>query len=210
MKKAFTLVEVIIVTAIIAILAAIAFPIFVSAKRQAQAVDCLNSQHQIGLGLALYANDNEGWVPPYATTTAHSLTADITGRPEKWRDSLLPYTSGNKDTFWCHLDPHRGTYFVADGESVGDRSLVTSFQMASLFPSLFGDKQGNFHLNIDIGHNHPKLEKSPSQVVYLADAHWATGKMLSDNTLEIICGHGIRENRLYLDGHVVNKNIADE
>lgn len=211
-RRGFSLVEVIIVTAIIAIMAAFAVPVFVSAKKQAHVADCASNQRQIGLSLGLYASDNESWAPPYATTTVYSKTAKILGRPVQWRDSLALYAGKNTDIFWCHLDPHRGTNFVADSESVGNRAMVTSFQMAAmlLLPTLFGDQQGNLHLDVDLGSHHPEFTRSPSQTVYLADALWASGQKLPDDTLEMVCGHGARENRLYLDGHVANKPVTAE
>lgn len=212
MKRAFTLVEVIIVTAVIAILAAVIFPVFASAKKQAHVTDCANNQKQIGLALQVYAADYDGWVPPYGTTTVRSANASILGRPVEWRNSLAAYAGKNTDIFWCHLDPHKGTAFMANGESIGLRAQVTSFQLGDriMMPGLTGDRDGNLNLNIDIGVSHPNITLSPSKTVYLADAFWASGKTLPDNTLEMVNGHNGRENRLYLDGHVVNKNIADE
>jgi prepilin-type N-terminal cleavage/methylation domain-containing protein len=58
----FTLIELLVVIAIIAILAALLLPVLAKAKRAAQGTQCLNSLHQMGLSLLLYADRNNGLV----------------------------------------------------------------------------------------------------------------------------------------------------
>ena len=58
MNKKFTLIELLIVIAIIAILVSILLPSLTRARRKTMQVVCMNNQHQIGLGFAIYANKN--------------------------------------------------------------------------------------------------------------------------------------------------------
>ncbi|MHB1158345.1 MAG: type II secretion system protein, partial [Phycisphaerales bacterium] len=57
-KHGFTLVELLVVIAIIALLIAILLPSLQKARQAAYQVSCLTQQHQIGLAMAMYADDN--------------------------------------------------------------------------------------------------------------------------------------------------------
>jgi prepilin-type processing-associated H-X9-DG protein len=60
----FTFIELTTVIAIIAILAAILFPVFARAREKARQTSCLTNLKQISLALSLYARDYAGHFPP--------------------------------------------------------------------------------------------------------------------------------------------------
>lgn len=62
--RGFTLIELITVTAMIAVLAAMLFPVFARSREQARAVQCANNLSEIGLALQMYAEDWGGRYPP--------------------------------------------------------------------------------------------------------------------------------------------------
>ena len=62
-RRAFTLVELLVVIAVIAILAALLLPALANAKRQAKRIQCVNNQKQLATTWLLYVADNLDSVP---------------------------------------------------------------------------------------------------------------------------------------------------
>jgi prepilin-type N-terminal cleavage/methylation domain-containing protein/prepilin-type processing-associated H-X9-DG protein len=63
LKRAFTLIELLIVIAIIAILAAILFPVFSQAREKARQTACISNMSQIGLATMQYVQDYDECFP---------------------------------------------------------------------------------------------------------------------------------------------------
>lgn len=62
-RKAFTLIELLLVITIIAILSAMMFPVFNKAKESARETQCLNNIKQLGMSLMMYMGDYDGVFP---------------------------------------------------------------------------------------------------------------------------------------------------
>lgn len=61
--RAFTLIEVLVVVAIIALLVAILLPSLAHAREVARRSVCLNNEHQMGVGMSMYAADHKQLLP---------------------------------------------------------------------------------------------------------------------------------------------------
>lgn len=62
-KRAFTLIELLIVIAIISLLVSILIPSLTKAKELAQRVQCLSNQRNLSIQVAMFCNDNDDVLP---------------------------------------------------------------------------------------------------------------------------------------------------
>ena len=114
MSKMFTLIELLVVIAIIAILASMLLSALGKARNKARSSNCLSNLKQIGMGVAMYANDfNDTVVPNQPVYTSDNLQTQV-GTPGKkyksglnvvdynvtWMDLLFPYTA-NLNVYDC-------------------------------------------------------------------------------------------------------------
>lgn len=81
----FTLIELMVVVAIIAILAALLFPALKGARDGARRISCANQLKQFGCANTMYVGDNADWLP-YSTTAARL-----------WDYLLMPYINYDID-----------------------------------------------------------------------------------------------------------------
>ena len=96
-KSGFTLIEVLVVVAIIGLLAALLFPVFARARENARRASCLSNMKQIGLGLLQYVGDYDEqnsriW---YGSSGDSNATTSY-----KWMDAIYPYVK-SEQIFTC-------------------------------------------------------------------------------------------------------------
>lgn len=65
---AFTLVEMLVVIAIICVLSTLLLPALRNAKDMARTTACAGNQKQIGVAFSMYVSDYNGWCPPMKTS----------------------------------------------------------------------------------------------------------------------------------------------
>jgi prepilin-type N-terminal cleavage/methylation domain-containing protein/prepilin-type processing-associated H-X9-DG protein len=86
MSLAFTLVELLVVVAIIAVLAAMLLPAIAKTKTKAQGIQCLNNVRLLTLSWFLYADDQDG-----------KLCPNRVGSSDSWVRGVLDFDNTNPD-----------------------------------------------------------------------------------------------------------------
>jgi len=211
------LIELLVVVAIVAILAAILFPVFAQAQGAAKRIMCLSDGREIGLALMLYISDYDGRYPQEHPTTSNPVVDDGQGQLENVDygspfDKILPYVDSNNSAktqlYICPADPdpHGLRLLDANGDCPGQGAPppgpLTSFLLNAYY--LFGATEDDI--------------TTPSQSIYISerrdtycDVHYhpwlgevedPTGPNDTVNPIAISPDrHGPGSNHIYTDGH---------
>ncbi len=101
-QAGFTLVELLVVTAIITILAGMLLPVLESALEGARKLNCANNLKQLGLGVNGYTEENQGWYSNFAAWRSNYWPCFGDGRP--WKN-------------WYPLSKLPGVYLCPSGKN---------------------------------------------------------------------------------------------
>ena len=124
-RRGFTLVELLVVIAVIAILASLLLPALAGAKSRAHTVTCVNNLRQIGIASAMYVDDHEESQLPASQHTGKS-----------WVATLAPYAATN--IYRCPKDRHPTrlyTYALNDFLLKPSDPLAQDFSRAQSVPA---------------------------------------------------------------------------
>jgi prepilin-type N-terminal cleavage/methylation domain-containing protein/prepilin-type processing-associated H-X9-DG protein len=201
-NRAFTLIELLVVIAIIAILAALLLPALSKAKYSAWTARCISNLHQIGLGMKMFADDNNecypesgGDIPWGAIDTGGSGKAS-------WMEQIYP-NIGNTNVFNCPgnvqlPEQYQGPFNYFNGCNA---AFITAGGVAPvknssvLFPSAFvlgGDTAGT---------RSGKILFDPLDADKDDYTQNCVGGAAADSLTEFWQVHNLGQNILFADGH---------
>jgi len=196
-RRGFSLIEILVVIAIIAILAGILFPAFSAARGKARAVRCVANLRQLGNAFEMYASDYDE-LYPWARDVADEAV------PEQWSDypywqAWIPYMPRLQDA----MDPYiRNRELWHCPSDKGFTELEDSGYAMDARPTCFAKWGASYFYRTEVGFRFT-----------------ASGNMV-DPTATNLCfdghgswhGHGLirpekRWNILYADGHVKSADM---
>jgi prepilin-type N-terminal cleavage/methylation domain-containing protein/prepilin-type processing-associated H-X9-DG protein len=187
---AFTLVELLIVIAIIAILAALLFPALARSKARAQAILCLNNNRQLAFAWTFYSADNGGRLvynqggnlssgafgvaptnqPNWVNNVMDwSLASDNTNTAFIGNSLLAPYANDSIPIFKCPADK----VLSAQQKQAGWSARVRSVSMNAMVGDVGNLLSGNGNVN-NPGYRQFLREidiPNPSEIFVFLDEH---------------------------------------
>ncbi len=208
----FTLIELLTVLTLIAILAALLFPVFAQAREKARQTSCASNLRQLGMAVALYAQDYDD-LYPIGSDSPERYIYLWTPEPEQWpltttmpllRQILNPYVH-NQAVWRCPSDV--GDTFVplhsATGEKVDVPLVPTAFARLGtsyVYRLRLGIEGVNYPAGCIVGDPPDTRDKGPSGSAVLVDA---SPEWHGDLSTQII-----RHTILFADGHVRLHNMS--
>ncbi|MCX5642848.1 MAG: prepilin-type N-terminal cleavage/methylation domain-containing protein [Candidatus Omnitrophica bacterium] len=198
-NKGFTLIEVLVVIAIIAIIAALLLPSLSQAREKAKQTLCINNLRQIGIAFSLYCSDYDEYFPcaedPVSASPSYWLWM---GRG--WRQFLAPYLNNNISGF------NPGVLYCLSDRTAPQQWESTSYAYSMTFYhspeqiNLMTDKSRTYSGPV------PSMGQKLNQVSF-PDKKILAGEWLSNHTPKTIVNwwdwQGSR-NYLFCDGHAEN------
>ena len=118
---AFTLIELLIVIAIIGVLIALLMPTISSAREQSRRVACSSNLRNVGNALQVYASDNDRKLPHYTDTCGVWLW-DIS---RKMRQAVIK-SGAVRDSFYCPSGDVQNTNELWDWQGTGAEGYTVS------------------------------------------------------------------------------------
>jgi prepilin-type N-terminal cleavage/methylation domain-containing protein len=184
-KRAFTLVEMLVVITIIAILAGLLLPTLNRAKEDGKRTSCASNLRQVNLAIRFYASDNSDSLPvlPDPNLYPNGVGAYYKQLVKGYLGLTGP-ASPNEKVFICPSDPilwtqigHAFTSYTFNGYEVGPRAIprITGQRLGAIktpakavlageWPAFFG---GSWHTSV--GQDHPDAKN----VLSFVDGHAA-------------------------------------
>jgi prepilin-type N-terminal cleavage/methylation domain-containing protein/prepilin-type processing-associated H-X9-DG protein len=199
----FTLIELLVVIAIIAILAALLLPALSSAKQRAWTTSCNSNLHQIGLGMRMFADDNNELYPESGDKIYWGATDPTTGKAS-WMEQIFSYV-GNTNVYDCPGNvqlpqPYQGPFNYFNGCNaayMAAKSFAAVKGSQILVPSAFvlgGDTAGTKN-------NGAGLQFDPLDADKDDFTQNCVGGAADDSLTEFWQIHSRGQNVMFADGH---------
>lgn len=196
-RRGFTLVELLVVIAVIGVLVGLLLPAVQAARAAARVTSCINNMRQIGLATHMFADSNHGRFPQN----------DHAGAGKSWVYTLAPYVESVEAIRICPDDP-KGRDWLKNGAK-GTSYVINEF-ISTNYPesvlNLYKMKEtskviihfeGADGRTVDQNHVHTYSWYTALKVAQGEAKVWAY--MLTEIQPN---RHGDTANYLYADGHV--------
>ncbi len=126
-KPAFTLMEMLVVVAIISLLLALLLPMLGKGRGAAHQASCATRMNQIFKAVTAFAIDDQGYFPPMQRIQINSGGTEYI--EWSWRGILYPYSSRNPNMYDCPVESverYASTAFTDQGQPTANETYIPS------------------------------------------------------------------------------------
>lgn len=194
----FTLIELLVVIAIIAILAAMLLPALSSARARARATNCLNNCKQIGLGVTMYGDAYEEFLPPHTVLNPDYPQEQISWGGILWKGKFI-----EDDTLSCPDSRHAVEFsnyrMTSKGCQTYSYNIPYGINRMLLNKKYKLDSPRNPSAAIIFADSSNALKTNADKGWYIIAQGWGT--VSKDNIGSVASRHGGGANFVYFDGH---------
>ena len=141
-RRGFTLLELMVVIAVVAVLAALLLPALAGARMAAYRIQCTSNLHQIGTALALYVDDFHSY-PAFGDSRRLPVPADP--RSVFWDAKILPYAGGNRALFVCPTLPRTDNRPGSWWSRNNNRALTNTWSIIDARGTLWPNRSYGFN-----------------------------------------------------------------
>ena len=180
-RKAFNLIELSIVIALLALIAAMMVPSLAAAGRAARRADCKATLHHVYNGLTAYSTESRLRMPPFAFSTNIQGNLALSGHWGGADQASDPDAFGRKGVAWANLSSLRVRKFIWPQQLICPSAEIRG---GAYFPrtSRFGSYCMRLPYSLDLFAESPALGPSSGQLlgIYLMAAG-GQGVQVSDH-----------------------------
>lgn len=201
-RRAFTLIELLTVIAIIGILAAILIPVIGRARESAKGARCISNLRQVGVALHAYADENRGFLPPVAFT---GISPYYNRDPRHIQHSLHPYLSLRRAANWGTSMDQSIYSAVFDCPSYKGAQDGKKYQIQSSVRLADGSTPPTWGA---ISNNSPfPVTVQPQRLSHMPSDAWAIRDQDEVVNGVAITAHPNARNALHFGGHVTKQPV---
>lgn len=148
-RRAFTLIEMLVVIAVIGILVSLLFPAIGGARRRATETACMSNLRELANTALAFAVEHEGWLPNWASQNPKQVEGGAQARPyfmrPEWKEYLKENYGLSRENFYSPSNPRWNSDDLWEQGIVGyfyfgNREALNSFLSGKYGPLPFARK----------------------------------------------------------------------
>jgi len=208
----FTIIELLVVITIIGVLAALLFPAMKSVISSSKSMKCASNLRQIGTGLHMYANENNGRFPYAYKSKCNDTSASDYDRA--WMSKIAPYL-GIPDAV---LVASRAVGVLVCPEHTMDATRKVAYGYNIVIETINRSQFTQFPQFRELGWEYKRMAVAPSKTFLVVemeyDGECCSGTLIPGTTtwaggLLKLRHPNKSANFLFVDGHVENLKSGD-